>query len=686
MWTATILLLFTASSSAAKYDGYILAPASRTLHPVAVWQGKVNGTVTGAESIAGRGPGSARFQDKSAVTYDFGKNIAGRVTLQIGETDADQFIGLTYSESSLWISSEGSDATENSGIDEVIGFFPDGPGNYTVGHEHERGGFRYLSVIHNTTGTTEVRQITTYYTAAPHLAGDQLQNYAGYFNSDDELLNRIWYAGAYTTQLCTIDPRRGNSLVHLDQVGTSTPGDTVPPWTWYNNATLFDGSAALVDGAKRDRLVWPGDLVVIIPSLFVSTNDMGPVRESVDSLFAIQNTTTGQLPYAGDPLRLLIGPIYSPTYHMYNLIDLYYYYLYTQDVAFLKSKWEAWKFGLNFSLGFIDETGLFNATASADWLRFDMGGHNIEANSILHYTLSIAIKLSAVLNDTVEVPRWLNASEYIKRGANELLWDTTAGMYRDNETTTLMPQDGNSWAVIANVTESMEQAARVSRGLRGRWTPYGAPAPEASTAISPYIGSYEIQAHTLAGNVSASLELVRRQWGFMLDDPRMTNSTFIEGYRIDGELKYAPYSNDARISHAHGWAAGPTSFLTFQVAGMQIVTAGGQTWRVAPQLGDLKRVDAGLNTPLGRFAAQTNATPDGGLSTDFWTPLGTEGSVAVPRLRRCSGVMALTRHGEQDAHATIHVAKQESTPGGVVEIAGIEGGAYRIEFGCQSQQ
>ena len=47
----------------------------------------------------------------------------------------------------------------------------------------------------------------------------------------------------------------------------------------------------------------------------------------------------------------------------------------------------------------------------------------------------------------------------------------------------------------------------------------------------------------------------------MLDDPRMTNSTFVEGYSATGELHYA-YTNDPRISHAHGWATGPTSSLT----------------------------------------------------------------------------------------------------------------------------
>lgn len=40
---------------------------------------------------------------------------------------------------------------------------------------------------------------------------------------------------------------------------------------------------------------------------------------------------------------------------------------------------------------------------------------------------------------------------------------------------------------------------------------------------------------------------MRLQWGdFMLDDPRMTNSTFIEGYSADGSLHYAPYPDDAR--------------------------------------------------------------------------------------------------------------------------------------------
>jgi hypothetical protein len=72
----------------------------------------------------------------------------------------------------------------------------------------------------------------------------------------DELLNRIWYAGAYTNQLCTIDPHHGNALVHLGTINSSVSDATNV--TWYYNYTITEGSSALVDGAKRDKLVWAG--------------------------------------------------------------------------------------------------------------------------------------------------------------------------------------------------------------------------------------------------------------------------------------------------------------------------------------------------------------------------------------------------------------------------------------------
>jgi hypothetical protein len=98
-----------------------------------------------------------------------------------------------------------------------------------------------------------------------------------------------------------------------------------PPVQWWLNYTITEGNSALVDGAKRDRLVWSGDMSISIPGIAVSTYDLISVRNSLDSLFAIQNSTTGQLQYAGLPIPSYL----SFTYHLYTLIGLYDFYWYS---------------------------------------------------------------------------------------------------------------------------------------------------------------------------------------------------------------------------------------------------------------------------------------------------------------------------------------------------------------------
>jgi hypothetical protein len=348
-------------------------------------------------------------------------------------------------------------------------------------------------------------------------------------------------------------------------------------------------------------------------------------------------------------------------------------------MSYLSSLWSQYKFALSFSLGAIDSSGLMNVTSPNDWLRFGMGGHNIEANAILYYTLNQAVSLATALNDTANISSWQSIAEDIKTAANALLWNETAGMYRDNETTTLMPQDGNAWAVVANLTANSTQNSRISQSLVERWTPYGAPAPEADDAISPFISGFELQTHFLAGNTTAALALMRLQWGFMLDDPRMTNSTFMEGYSTTGELHYAPFVNDARVSYAHGWATGPTSSLTQYVAGVQLLSAGGRTWRVAPRLGDLKFADAGFRTDLGFFGARTQVL-NSSVSLEFEAPEGTMGDVSVPVLD-CAGRVILSGKDGLSGDHVIDVMQGHDEAVGVMDVAG---GRWTAVFQCAS--
>ncbi|KAI3402130.1 hypothetical protein diail_59 [Diaporthe ilicicola] len=621
--------LLLRAAHAVPYGEYILAPSSRTVYPVSVYH--VGGTVDNAEGLTGGAnttvtiSGSSQAGENSSVTVDFGRNIAGQVSLAAEDSsDPNAAIWLTFSESSLWVSSYGSDAIADSGLDAPIPLSRGGgSGPHTVDRIYARGGFRYLTLINNGTADIQLSGLSVLYTAAPT---QDLQGYTGYFHSNDELLNRIWYAGAYTNQLCDIDPHHGDAVVSVFQPNPP------PLQPWYYNYTITNGTSCLVDGAKRDTLIWPGDLFISGPSVAYSTNAMDAIKNGVESLFLLQ-TPEGILPYVGVPFVTILNQT-SFTYHLHNLIGAYNVYWYSGDRAWLQTYWDQFKRGLAWSLSNVDSSGLMKVTSSADWLRAGMGGHNIEANAILYYVLNLGVQLAGVLGDDAASSNFQSAAAGIKEAANRLLWNEGLGFYTDNETTILTPQDGNSFAVLGNLTETDAKKASIIRNLQGRWGTYGAPAPEVNSkpaTVSPFATGFELEAHLVAGNAAGALDLMRLQWGFMLDDPRMTNSTFIEGYSADGSLVYAPYKSDPRISHAHGWSTAPTNLLSRYIAGIHLTAALGQTWRIAPLTGGLTTISSGMSTTLGSFAVDVGADSGGAITSfSFEAPNGTTGDVILP--------------------------------------------------------
>ncbi|KAJ0426844.1 Six-hairpin glycosidase [Aspergillus carlsbadensis] len=578
---------------------YTLAPSSRTIRTSTIY-GSFGSVIhphypcthTGLKTV---------LDGVSSVTYYFGKNIAGTVSIDVERsTSPDAAIGLTFSESSLWISNKSSDATADEGLDAPLVFaVGQGPAAvYTTRPEQQRGGFRYLTV----------------YTAAPD---QNLREYTGYFHSNNNLLNRIWYAGAYTGQLATIDPVHGNSLTVLV---TWPPAPTTEHNNWYSNWTITNGTTALTDGGKRDRLVWGGDMTIEFETVMVSTYDVDSVRNSLEALCTLQSER-GRLPYASTPFPDRA----SFTYHLHTLINFAAYY-----------RW---------AIGSIDATDLayVAANASSDWLRSGMGGHNIEANSLFHETSQQAVLLEVEMKDGASKKAWRQTAKRLKLAAYALLSDQHAGIFRDDKTSPIYPQDGNSWAVRANLSRSPAQTQLISSNLRARWGPFGAPPEAGPSTISPFIGGFELQAHYLAGQAKTAVDLIRLQWGYMLNDPRMTGSSFIEGYATDGTLRYGPYGNDARISHSHAWSSGPTGVLSHYAAGIQ-VAGGGSTWTISPSPGDLRLLDAGFATARWRFSVRMRLDKRGSyVSFSFAAPVGTLDTV---RLDACFQSSAARQGGE----------------------------------------
>lgn len=180
------------------------APSSRTVVPVRVTQ--FSGSVEKPESLLERGV--TRISGRtSALTLDFGYEVAGTLSIDIaGTSDPSETVGIAFTESSLNIGRT-SDLSSAWGIDGALYLTVGGSGVYPNPQDKLRGGFRYVTVFLNSDGWIDLQGISVHFSAAP--AMENLREYPNYFLSNDDLLNRIWYAGAYTVQLNTIDPHQG---------------------------------------------------------------------------------------------------------------------------------------------------------------------------------------------------------------------------------------------------------------------------------------------------------------------------------------------------------------------------------------------------------------------------------------------------------------------------------------------
>ena len=258
-WRDTKCSPITKPAFPGPWESNIYAPSSRTVTPKSVLS-----LSTGEELSSYPGPNKLE-RNGSALVFDFGLEVGGIVSLEYTVTGNNKgAVGLAFTEAKNWIG-EWSDSSNGAfkGPDGAIYSNFTGPGSvsYTMPDEKLRGGFRYLTLFLIAPGASvELRNISLEIGFQP--TWSNLRAYQGYFHSSDESLNAVWYSGAYTLQTNAVPPNTGRKARPMATSG------------WMNNGYLGPGDTILVDGAKRDRAVWPGDMGVAVPSIFVSTGDL----------------------------------------------------------------------------------------------------------------------------------------------------------------------------------------------------------------------------------------------------------------------------------------------------------------------------------------------------------------------------------------------------------------------------
>ncbi|MFF4277022.1 alpha-L-rhamnosidase [Streptomyces sp. NPDC001536] len=587
-------------------DPLSYSPTSRTLKPTAVY--RTSGSVANPQNVLS-GQSTRISGSQSSITLDFGKEVAGMGTLSFGSTsDSGQRVGLAFSESSLYVGNNSDRSSGRDSEDGALHTTASANGTYTMPTAQQRGGFRYLTVFLDTSGWVDLKGVSLDFTADPGKANPA--DYANYFHSSDDLLNRIWYAGAYTVQLNTIASDQGRAWP--------------PPATaWDNGATVGVGESVLVDGAKRDRTVWPGDLGIAVPTQYAYSNDLTSTRNALTTMYDAASAE-GEIPWSGPPFNLT-G---SDTYHTWTLLGTATYYTYTGDRAWLDAQWADYKRSMAFIINKIDGNNLLNVTRTQDWARSGQGGANISANALLYAALRGGVTLAQAKGDSALAASWSDKAAAIKTAANSRLWDASKGMYKDNPTSALYPQDGNSLAVWYGLTDSTAKAKSIVAGLGNNWGIYGPTTPEWGSNVSPFAGGMELNARFTANDDFGALAQIRRTWGHMLGSDIGTKSTFWEGIKADGGLAYG----GSFMSLAHGWSSAPTSTLTFDVLGTAPESATG-AYRFVPHPGDLTSAEGRITMPQGAINASWSRSPAAGTYTaQLTSPSGTTGRIGVPKL------------------------------------------------------
>ncbi|KAH7107537.1 alpha-L-rhamnosidase [Auriculariales sp. MPI-PUGE-AT-0066] len=623
---ATVLLIIAIQHSLAAvldsdsepWHSFILAPRNRNPIPDAVSRHSGHVAFNGLDVMLSRA---------SQVTFDFGREVAGHIRFTI-ESPMRTPIHLAYTESPIFIGNRSDDtgASPLSDWDQTLEVsLPDSALNsshlWTTSPEHFRGGFRYLTITASQNleeeGIVKISNLACILGFHPGVENPRLA-YRGYFYTpDDEVLVRAWYAGAYTVQTNIAPPNTGRFLPQV------RPG-------WAYNASLGVDGPILLDGAKRDRAVWPGvrslkarrghladmftefaisqDLGVSAPSSFLA---FGPkfgydcVLNALETLFFFQNATTGMFPFAGPDTNSFRSGSKSDTYHSWSMVAIAEYALFSGNETWLDWHWRNMTRAVEYIIENIGDDGLQIQNWPNDWARQGGGGTNSALNAITYGALKRFSNLAAT-RDSGLAKLWDEKAELLKAAFHNILWDAPSGLYRDNASTPLHPQDGNSLAVYFNLTTSLQQRKAISQSLLQNWNAIGPVTPELPDTISPFVSSWEVEAHFLADEPDRALDLVRRLWGYLLDGPGMGGSTLAEGISANGSLYYrsqAGYNYDpAYTSLAHSWSTGPTTSLLTRLLGLRITSGKGATWDLCPPFGvRLNRVRGGFESPLGTF-------------------------------------------------------------------------------------
>lgn len=380
--------------------------------------------------------------------------------------------------------------------------------------------------------------------------------YVGSFRSSNERLNKIWNTGAYT--------------VHLN----------MQEYLW--------------DGIKRDRLVWLGDI--------------HPEVMTVNTVFGNNEVVKKSLDFGRDTTPLPGWMNNMSSYSLWWVITHRDLYMYQGDMNYLKEQHE-------YLLKLLEQitSKVDNGVEKLDTGRF-LDWPTSENNEVIHAGLQALVIMT--MEAGIDMAKWLNDPKMETLCANTLksLKKHVPSDYDNKQAAAMlslagiMPADKAASVILKNGADN----------------------------FATFYGYYMLEALAKDGKYKEAMDIISDYWGTMLD---LGATTFWEDFvyserknaaRIDELVPSGKHDIHAdggnycyvglRASLCHGWASGPTSWLSAHVLGIKVLEPGSKTIQIRPNLGDLTFAEGTFPTPFGEVYVKHTKQADGKIKSEIKAP------------------------------------------------------------------
>ncbi|THX93102.1 glycoside hydrolase family 78 protein [Aureobasidium pullulans] len=364
----------------------------------------------------------------------------------------------------------------------------------------------------------------------------------------------------------------------------------------------------IVDGARRDRIAYAGDLDIAARTIATSNYQLDYINDTLRLLTSNQMTAGYFVPTVKiqqHPRESLININMTGLIgYSFNLLSaMGEYYMVSADVAAAKAYAPAATRMLDWASSQILENGLFNLsdpTFGGDWNYYDPTQSGIVTKFNVVYALAlqeVIPMLAAADQNTTDYEKTLGV---LRTSIDKQLYSDLTGAYFVSEAQPQgIAQDANAMAILANVPQAITRLS----------------------LISPYASSYHLRAAFAAHDGQAASHLLNNLWLPMI---LKTNANYTGCFWENLDLDGRPGLGDG-TSLCHAWSSGPTAELS-----RNVLAPGSREWRVAPQSLGLNWAKGSQPTPFGDIAVDWRIDEAGLVTMTVESPVRTQGTVSMP--------------------------------------------------------